>query len=870
MKTSTLHNAISIALLALVAGMAGSAVAGEPPVAAIPQTRPAEAGSPVESDFDLPAGKLAAALDLFGKQSGIELRFQSGQVAGKQARAVKGHMAWSDALSQMLQGSGLEYRRVDSGSVVIEPSSRQATQAATSLAAVTVTGTRIRGGTSASPVITIDSESIREEGFTDLGEVIRSIPQNFGGGQNPGVASGADVGAAGIANRNVTGGSSLNLRGLGPDASLTLLNGRRFAYGGYTQTVDISAIPVEAVDRVEVVADGASAIYGSDAVGGVANVILRRDYEGATISALYGASAGGGMGTREHTATAGTTWSTGGLIATYKRASVDPISADQRAYTAGMLSPVTLYPGSELRSGLLSLHQSLGQVGELRLDALHTGRDQFNYSHYSGINSFYSRFQPQTNTTLVAPSLEVSLPRDWQFSLGGSWGRDERTLHEFRISTATGDEARSPYDDCFCNKSRSYEVGAEGPVFHLGGGDARLAVGAGYRWNSFEDRLLTTGEALIKGAVGSRFAYAELDLPLLGGGTASDDARLSMTAAVRRENYDSFGSVATPKLGLVYDPTGDFTLKASWGRSFKAPTLLQRFQEKVAVLYPAGYLGGDPDRTVIGTSGGNPLLHPERARTWTASLALHPRALPGLEAELSLFDINYKDRVVQPISNYDEALKIPNYRRYVIADPTVEQQDAAIASTTGFYNYTGAPYDPANVEAVLFTHFVNVAQQRVHGVDISGSYGVDVGDGHLELRGSASWLESEQKDAPDEAAFDLAGTLFSPAKFNTRAGLVWMQGGFNASAFANYKSGVQNVITGFKTASFPTLDTTLRYSLDDSAGSRSGWDLVLSAQNLFDRPPPLQPTLDPSWAPYDSTNYSAIGRFVSVSVARRF
>src|SRR5690606_19798485 len=142
---------------------------------------------------------------------------------------------------------------------------------AATLGAVVVTGTRIRGGESASPVITIGIEDIREAGFTDLGQVIRSIPQNFSGGENPGVAAGAETGPAGIANRNVTGGSSLNLRGLGADATLTLLNGRRLAYGGYTQTVDIAAIPVEAVDRIEIVADGASAIYGSDAVAGVAN-----------------------------------------------------------------------------------------------------------------------------------------------------------------------------------------------------------------------------------------------------------------------------------------------------------------------------------------------------------------------------------------------------------------------------------------------------------------------------------------------------------------------------------------------------------------------------------------------------------------------
>jgi hypothetical protein len=87
---------------------------------------------------------------------------------------------------------------------------------AVELETIQVTGTRIRGGTTPSPVITIGSERIREEGFVDLGEVIRSIPQNFSGGQNPGVAAGATTGPAGIVNQNITGGSSLNLRGLGP------------------------------------------------------------------------------------------------------------------------------------------------------------------------------------------------------------------------------------------------------------------------------------------------------------------------------------------------------------------------------------------------------------------------------------------------------------------------------------------------------------------------------------------------------------------------------------------------------------------------------------------------------------------------------
>src|SRR5690606_30755313 len=114
-----------------------------------------------------------------------------------------------------------------------------------------------------------------------------SIPQNFNGGQNPGVAGG---GNQGVGNENASSSSALNLRGLGPAATLTLLNGHRLAYDTVGQGVDISQIPLNAIDRIEIVPDGSSALYGSDAVGGVANVILRRDYDDLYASARLGGS----------------------------------------------------------------------------------------------------------------------------------------------------------------------------------------------------------------------------------------------------------------------------------------------------------------------------------------------------------------------------------------------------------------------------------------------------------------------------------------------------------------------------------------------------------------------------------------------------
>src|SRR6185312_10246936 len=318
--------------------------------------------------YAISAGDLANALDQLASQSKVQIIYPSELVRGKTAPAVSGQQTWREALQKVLADSGLEWGFVNDTTVVIRRAGKAkpapAKPAATTLQSVTVTGTRIRGGSTPSLVIAIGAESIREEGFSDLGEVIRSIPQNFSGGQNPGVTAGGNVN-----DQNITGGSGLNLRGLGPDASLTLLNGRRMAYGGFAQAVDISAIPVDAVERLEIVPDGASAIYGSDAVGGVANVVLKRDFEGVTVYASYGAATESGLITREYSATAGATWATGGMIVAGKKTSNDPIYSDQRDYTKPMYRPSTLWQDSDLRSGLFSLHQSLGDFAELHLDA---------------------------------------------------------------------------------------------------------------------------------------------------------------------------------------------------------------------------------------------------------------------------------------------------------------------------------------------------------------------------------------------------------------------------------------------------------------------------------------------------------------------
>jgi outer membrane receptor protein involved in Fe transport len=330
--------------------------------------------------------------------------------------------------------------------------------------------------------------------------------------------------------------------------------------------------------------------------------------------------------------------------------------------------------------------------------------------------------------------------------------------------------------------------------------------------------------------------------------------------------------VTTPKLGVVYSPSADFSLKASWGKSFKAPTLDQRYFVTNAIYYTAATFGGTDypaDATVLGLSGGNPDLRPERARTWSASLAFHPEALPQLDTELTWFDIDYTQRVVQPIVNTD-VLGNPIYADFVDYDPSKVAQTMALANAKNFYNYVGKPYDASKVVAIIDDRFTNASRQRIKGIDLSGSYRADLNMGQLTFRGSVSWLDSTQALTAAQSPSDLSGTLFNPARVNGRIGAVWQQGGFTASLFGNYKSGVTNTLDGIKGASFATFDATLRYDTGTRDDAWSNLVLELSAQNLLNRAPPLYVPISLTYTPYDSTNYSAVGRFVSLSVSKHW
>ena len=138
-----------------------------------------------------------------------------------------------------------------------------------------------------SPVLSMNREQIELTGASNLSELLRELPLNNGESYNEFLTQSTTPGSSGI-----------NLRGLGQDATLILLNGRRvanysFALEATDTFVDLNSIPLGAIERIEILKDGASAIYGSDALAGVVNIILRKDYDRSEITLGYGSSTKG-------------------------------------------------------------------------------------------------------------------------------------------------------------------------------------------------------------------------------------------------------------------------------------------------------------------------------------------------------------------------------------------------------------------------------------------------------------------------------------------------------------------------------------------------------------------------------------------------
>jgi iron complex outermembrane receptor protein len=380
MRISVLAVSICLAIVGLSAATESQAVARKP--------------------TSIAAQGLGPALQLIAQHHGFQIVYVSEEVNGLRTEGAAGNFSLDEALNEILRGTGMTFRYVDENTVTVfslsagasldsstgGPNSSPQTSTGSSpssaasplarnppndrfliaqtdekspvasskeeprtaksngrpeLEEIVVTGTTIRGvDTVASPLTVLSAEDISESGAGTLYEALARLSQNFRGGvfEN----SQLQLSPSRDSNLNSSFGSGTNLRGLGNSSTLVLVNGHRMAPGGFASFVDISAIPISAVDRVEILADGASAIYGADAVAGVVNVILREHIDRPETRLRYGAADGGAQETVASQAI-GTRWNNGSAFLVYDFYERLALENEDRAFAAS--SDLTRFGG---------------------------------------------------------------------------------------------------------------------------------------------------------------------------------------------------------------------------------------------------------------------------------------------------------------------------------------------------------------------------------------------------------------------------------------------------------------------------------------------------------------------------------------------
>jgi outer membrane receptor protein involved in Fe transport len=822
--------------------------------------------------FDIPAQPLSGALNAYARTARRQILFSDQVVQGRPSAGLQGRYEPTAALERLLDGSGLTWRRSAGGALLIERAvvvSPQTAAAAVNASAeaafveeLVVTGTHLRGGARTAPVTRIDRAEFEQAGFLDAGQALRSLPTNFAGGLNTEslAAGGATIDRT---NRTTPGQSSANLRALGSGATLVLINGHRVPPIGYGISPDLSLTPAAAIERVEVLADGASAVYGADAVAGVVNIITRRRIDGVEARARFG-GAGGGLETTVASLTAGGAMAGVEVAVGGEYYHQDRLFARKRDRSRAAGEPTTLFGETERSSAFASVTAPLGENVRLLLDGLYMNRtlDGSIFTRLDTRQRFYS--QAKAAQYAVSATLEADLSADWRVELVGTLS--ENLAKETSRTTTLVDVPVRAQLSRFENQLWSAEARVTGRPVTLPAGRANLALGVAYREEDSDQRI-TTPVTLHRQV---RSAYAELDLPLLGGGFSPGGQRLNLVSALRHEDYSDFGAVTVPKVGLTWGPIDGLDVRASYSKSFRAPAAID-LQQSFFVIYSNAQDTTGSTRIVY-LSGSGAALEPERAKNFNVGITFQPPRLPGLRVGLDYFRIDYTNRIEPPDTGTVFPFDIRNAPAVLVTrNPTPEQVTAAITGAFNVIPLQGAalPINPAQVRAIVDARLRNISRTEIEGLSAQVSYETDLFGGVASAGVDANYfIRFEDQLQPQSPVRQRTDTIFSPPDLRARANLQWRGERWSFAAYANYTDDYldNRTATPVKVRSWTTFDGSATYQLGGGLGGLRDSRLILSATNLFDKAPPeivrgQAPRESYRW---DGTNASIVGRFVSL------
>jgi outer membrane receptor protein involved in Fe transport len=830
---------------------------------------------------------------------------------------------------------------------------------------IVVTGSRLRNTEPTAHVIVITREEISKRGLSTAADIVRSLPQNLSS-----VNASSTTTAAGEADTpmGTLGVTTANLRGLGSDATLVLVNGRRIAsspsFDGHGE-INLGTIPAAAIERVEVVLDGASAIYGSDAIGGVINFIMVKDFQGSTTKARYESGANGGD-LWSVTQSLGSGWGSGHVMLTGEYRDLQGVDAfkagwttsdlrsrggsDRRATFAGAPARIfdlngalpASFNGTEnwtaadvtranrvpfdiaaargsdgsakgtLGSLTLSLEQQLGSRVTGFMDALYSrsknhaevgptfallnvpasnpfnrlGTDLFVgyfFTHNTGVS------ESQIERLNVSTGVDIQLPfRDWKVNFTGSYGIEKSQAHATVIDPAVADTANifgngtaegdlSPFlqvesGDDPKSVARTLDVFTDGSVFALPGGDAKLGIGLQVRPESLDLRGAPTNRLITQPVsdvlkLDGRAAFFEASVPLVGSGNSMPAVQsLRLSLAGRYDEYEFKGrfhgpalpeetrkfSKFNPRVGLLWNPVQQIAVRASWGRSFKAPALLT-LGRGFEVIPDFTVDVRDPVTgnivQVPFARGGNPDLKPETADIWSGGLQWNPLFVQGLSVGVSFSAIDWTNRVEV------EAADDPSIWPFLDRLPSLIPRDLPVAA--------GGDGDPTTIDAGANVA-VNLAKRTVHVLDFDVRQVIDTRLGAFNAQAAVTkTLKGFDRVLPGTPIVEQVETERGPDRLVWGAGLGWDRGHYGANLFAHYSSSYRNTLSQVQSRvdSYSTIDLTGFYQTDNGLRVNAG---------VLDLTDSSFPFIDSLRGSYDPSRVDPRGRTAFIELSKSF
>jgi iron complex outermembrane receptor protein len=652
---------------------------------------------------------------------------------------------------------------------------------------VIVTGTRqtgVKAADSAAPISVVGADALKRVAQPDL---ITSLEENLPSFNSEGY--GQDTAALVL---------TADLRGLNPNDTLVLVNGKRrhttsnlhIDPGPYqgAASADLGLIPIAAIDHVEVLQDGASAQYGTDAIAGVINIILKHANSGGSVSGTIGEYYEGDGQTGAWSINKGLDLGGRGFLDLTAEERYHGFSqrggCDRRIQNPDCTLKATDNPvdaaGAQMQSRYPRVNPIYGDTksniynGMYNLGYNLTDNIQFySFGSYSHRNAeafenyrLPTKVQRTVNGVTVYPFPKGFNPKEavketdysvtggfkgdaggWNWDLSTTYGRDKNDIYTLdsankSLFADTGFTPTNFYDGAFTARQwtntldidRAFDVGMASPLNVAFGGEIRK------EWFA-----ITAGDA------GSIFAEGGQSYPGFQPTDQGEHSRTNYSAYVdfagelirnlkvdvagRYEHYSDFGNATSGKLTARYDFSPAFAIRGTVSTGFRAPTLAEEFYSATNVAPQFAQVNLPPNSAAAALAGFSP-LRPEKSDNYSVGFVAHP--MDRMQLAVDFFEIDIRDRVVNTGQLLGSTCSVITNGACPAADYTVISQGVlnAIAAHGNIID--------SGVSYIGIAVFTNGANTRTRGVEATLSYASDFGEmGHIDWSAGFSYIDNK-------------------------------------------------------------------------------------------------------------------------------